>query len=147
VPVRQQRQTTSTRSRRHSLLAIGILDGDSTVAEREQIAARHLDARAIGLRSGETPLGHATIAGDEMRGVRPMGIRKRSEHGGVGRTNGLPTFAPLSVKVSPADAWNMQSSAIIDISASRSCRFHASAKRSSKLSNSAPEGAMNSMVA
>lgn len=57
-----------------------------------------------------------------------------------------PSVAPLSIRLRTSDDSNTESSVIIDISASRSCRFHASAKRSSSSSKSASERALFPMM-
>src|SRR5689334_24865967 len=68
-----------------------------------------------------------------------MRVRKCLEHGGVGGTYRRLPLAPLPVDLRAGRCFEYPSSAIMDISASRSCRFHASAKRSSNLINSASD--------
>ena len=69
--------------------------------EREEIAAGHLYALAVFLRTGERRFRHTTIARDEMPGARPVRVMESLEHCGVRGANGLLTLAPLSVDLRP----------------------------------------------
>ena len=70
-------------------------------AEREQIAAVHLHARAVAVRPGERPLRDAAIARHDVPRVRPASVRKRVEHGGVRGAYCRSPLAPLPVHVRP----------------------------------------------
>ena len=131
-------KTDFDRSDRRSILAERVLDGD--LSSRKVKRSQPFTSSACRLaRAGKRPLRDTTIAGDEMPGTGPVRVMKRLEDGAVRGANGLLPLAPLPWTRRPADASNTQSSVIIDISASRSCLFHASAKRSNNWTKSASE--------
>ena len=86
----------TTPSDRRPVLAIRVLEGDSSVVEGEEIAAVHLDAPAILLRAGKRPFRHTAIARDEMPRVGPVRVRKCFEYCGECGANRLLPLAPLS---------------------------------------------------
>ena len=59
-----------------SVLAVGVLQENLSVAKREQITAMHFDPRSVRPRSGEGPLGYAPIAVDKVARTTPVGIGK-----------------------------------------------------------------------
>ena len=111
-----------------TVLAVGILHRDLAVSKRQEIAAVHFHASAVEPCSRERPLGHASVAVDEVPRISPMGIGERRKDLGEPRAHGLSSGI-----ASAADAPNLAEASKTQSSHERHervdvWRFHASAK-------------------